>query len=264
VVRFKIQYDLFISEEGICTYPNHPQRKIQAAHRLNDIRLYIQLSMPSEYWAILILVCLGCVVSNSNQLNTLLTNTLHQSDSSSNSMHLLPDSIIVGYASWNQCDDKIIQAVKDGVNVVIWFATNLSTDPVTGVPIVIGGPDMDCVADKIQKIRELNLPTIHLISIGGWNSPHPDTSNSAEAVYEAWDRWNREIAARPEKGFLGFSGFDWDIEGNDDPLSAYNHFSVECLDLMGRVSQLAKQRGGYIVSMAPAGNYIFCLYNIII
>lgn len=41
----------------------------------------------------------------------------------------LPERIIVGYANWNQCDEKIIQAVKDGVNVVIWFATNLAISP---------------------------------------------------------------------------------------------------------------------------------------
>jgi hypothetical protein len=54
-------------------------------------------------------------------------------------------------------------------------------------------------------------------------------------------------------GFYGFDGIDWDIEGNDDFSSPYNHFTVECLDLMGRFSQLAKEKGSYIVSMVPAG-----------
>lgn len=170
------------------------------------------------------------------------------------SMPALPAKLIVGYANWNQCDDAIIQAVQDGVNVVIWFATNLAVDT-AGLPVVTGGPDMDCVADKIQAIRSLGLPCVHLISIGGWNSPHPDTSNSAKDVFASWQHWNHKIAARPAKGFYGFHGFDWDIEGNDDHSSPYNHFTVQCLDLMGQMSQQA-QASGYIVSMAPAESYV--------
>ena len=68
--------------------------------------------------------------------------------------------------SWNECDDKVIQAAKDGVNVVIWFAINLVVDPVTGRPRVQSGLNYSCVADVARELRELNLPTIHLISIG--------------------------------------------------------------------------------------------------
>lgn len=166
----------------------------------------------------------------------------------------LPDKLIVGYANWNQCDDSIVDAVKQGVNVVIWFSINLGVNDI-GESSITNGPNWDCVAEKVEMINDLGLETIHLISIGGWNSPHPDTTNSAEDVFISWDRWNRETVARPEKGFFGFHGFDWDIEGNDDPASPYNHFTVECLDLMGRISQLAKQRG-YIVAMAPAESYL--------
>jgi hypothetical protein len=100
------------------------------------------------------------------------------------------------------------------------------------------------VANIIQRIKEMKLPTIHLISIGGWNSPHPDTSNPVEQVYNTWLKWNNGL----------FDGFDWDIEGNDDMDSPYNHFTLPCLNLMGRMSQLAKQ-DGYIVAMAPAESY---------
>lgn len=170
----------------------------------------------------------------------------------------LPDKVIVGYANWNECDSKVVDSVVDGVNVVIWFAINLAVDSNTGLPTVTGGPDMDCVADKVAEIRALNLEndTIHLISIGGWDAPHPDTSNNASLVYAQWDHWNRHIAARPERNFYGFDGFDWDIEGNDDPASQYNVFTVECLNLMGHFSQLAHWMGGYIVSMAPAESYL--------
>lgn len=50
---------------------------------------------------------------------------------------------------------------------------------------------MDCVADKVKQIRDKNLPTVHLMCIGGWNAPHPDTSNSAEDVMAELHRWNR-------------------------------------------------------------------------
>jgi hypothetical protein len=117
------------------------------------------------------------------------------------------------YANWNQCDEKIVDIVKDGANVVIWFSINLSVDS-SGNPLITSGPDMDCVADIVKRITDLQLNTTHLISIGGWNSPHPDTTNAVEDTYSNWNNWNRNVAARPEKGFFGFDGFDWDIEGS--------------------------------------------------
>lgn len=44
----------------------------------------------------------------------------------------LPEKLIVGYANWNQCDDLIVRAVEQGVNVVMWFSINLVADPETG------------------------------------------------------------------------------------------------------------------------------------
>lgn len=114
---------------------------------------------------------------------------------------------------------------------------------------------MDCVADRVSEIREENLSTVHLVSIGGWDAPHPVTTNSAEAVFATFDDWNKNVAARPDKGFHGFDGFDWDIEGNDDMSSPYNTFTPECLDLMGEVSMMGKLKG-YVVSMVPAESYL--------
>ena len=64
---------------------------------------------------------------------------------------------------------------------------------------------MACVAEKIEKIRNLNLPirTAHLISIGGWNAPHPNTSHSGSEMYEAWCKWNTETIIDPTRGFYG-------------------------------------------------------------
>ena len=39
--------------------------------------------------------------------------------------------------------------------------------------------------------------------------------------------WNEEEVARPELGWFGFDGFDWDVEGNDDPQSPSNLFTFQ-------------------------------------
>ena len=67
--------------------------------------------------------------------------------------------------------------------MVIWFSINLIRNPSTGAPEVEGRLDYASVGAIVKKIRDLGLSTIHLMSIGGWNSPHPDTSNSAEEVF---------------------------------------------------------------------------------
>lgn len=48
-----------------------------------------------------------------------------------------------------------------------------------------------------------------------------------------------------------FHGIDWDLEGHDDIHSPTNEFSWDCLNKMGRISQLLKD-DGYIVGMARA------------
>ena len=165
----------------------------------------------------------------------------------------IPEKVIIGYPSWGQCDDQIIEAAKNGVNVIIWFAINLSLDE--SGPFISGGPDYNCVAKIIQKLNELGLPTINLISIGGWNSPHPNTNHSGSEYYQVFKNWNENVVAKKELGFFGFDGFDWDFEGNDNLKSEYNLFSVECLDLMGEMSQIAKSEG-YIITMAPCESYL--------
>ena len=165
----------------------------------------------------------------------------------------LPASLIIGYA--DQCNQKVLQTVQQGVNVVIWFSINLIKDPSSGAPQVQNILDMDCVAGIIKQIRDLGLPTVHMMSIGGWGAPHPDTSNPASDVFQVLDAWNRQTVARPNLGFYGFDGFDWDIEGNDDLSSPDNFFTVDCLNLMGEISRLAKQKG-YIMSIVPPESYL--------
>ena len=48
-----------------------------------------------------------------------------------------------------------------------------------GEPTVTNGPNWDCVANITKVLREdLQLPTTHMISVGGWDSPHPGMHRS--------------------------------------------------------------------------------------
>ena len=166
----------------------------------------------------------------------------------------LPSRITLGYCDWNQADEKVIAAVERGVNVIIWFSVNIEKGE-DGSCVIRGGPDYDRVAEIVKGLKEGGREVVHLMSIGGWNSPHPDTSFTSEEMFSALDDWNRKIVARPDLGFDGFDGFDWDVEGNDDFDSQHNEFTVECLDTIGELSQHLK-RNGFIVAMAPAESYL--------
>eukprot|EP00729_Bicosta_minor_P020728 gene20728-28955_t len=110
----------------------------------------------------------------------------------------LPQPLIAGYANWGQCNDKIVQAAEDGVNLVIWFSINLQgisgratiTGPATGEEY------LDCVASKVARLKQLGLSVRHMVSIGGWNSPHPDKGFTARTWWREWKRWNAEEVAR--------------------------------------------------------------------
>lgn len=90
-----------------------------------------------------------------------------------------------------------------------------------------------------------------MISIGGWNAPLPDTAHTGREYYAAFDKWNREVAARD--GWKGFDGIDWDVEGDDT--GKKNVFTQQQMQLIGEMSIAAKQ-GRYYVSMAPAQSYL--------
>ncbi len=169
----------------------------------------------------------------------------------------LPEKLIVGYCNWGQADEAVIAAVRDGVNVLIWFSIDLTVDETTGIPCIGGRhmPPLHAVATIAQRIHQEGLDCLHIMSIGGWNSPHPTTTHSADEMFHTLHTWNRDQCSRPELGFDGFDGFDWDVEGNDTQDSPHNAFSAACLHLMGRISVLAKQHG-YIMAMAPAESYL--------
>jgi len=167
-------------------------------------------------------------------------------------MKLPSGPLVIGYEV--DCNQRTIEAVENGVNVIIWFNINMIERP-EGIPQVQTGLNLPCIAQVDKTLRDRNIEVTHLISIGGWNSPHPITKFSAHIWWQTWLDWNQNTVAKPELGFNGFDGFDWDLEGNDDVNSPWNYFTVEVLNLMGELSQLAK-KDGYIVSMAPAQSYL--------
>lgn len=66
--------------------------------------------------------------------------------------------------------------------------------------------------------------------------------------------WNENIVARPGLPF-GFDGFDWDLEGANNPSDPNNEITQECLDLAGQIGQLVKQ-DGYLGSIVPPESYL--------
>jgi len=150
--------------------------------------------------------------------------------------------------------DAIMDSVRNGVNVLFWFAIDI-VESAELAAIISRGPPVETMVTITDKLREEGLEVAHLISIGGWNEVHPFTDAGAAAAFQAFKHWNEHDMARPELGFYGFDGFDWDIEGNDDKASPFNEFTAESLNLMGEMSVLAK-REGYLVTMAPPESYL--------
>lgn len=58
-------------------------------------------------------------------------------------------------------------------------------------------------------------------------------------------------------GFAGFAGIDWDLEGNDDPNSSNNHFTLDTYKIMLSMSQ--ELRGDFLVSLVPGQSSFNCL-----
>ena len=166
----------------------------------------------------------------------------------------LPKKLKIGYASWNETDDKIFESVQNGLNVIIWFSIDMSSNAEKTKPEFTRGPNYTEVAKMIKKFKDNNYEVINLISIGGWNSPHVNTQFTPEEYFQEWKEFNKKIT-KEEFNFYGFDGIDWDIEGNSDQKSSINYFTFKELDIMGKFSQLLKKEG-YIVSMAPAESYL--------
>ncbi len=165
-------------------------------------------------------------------------------------------NLILAYAT--SCDNdgaSVLAEARNGVNVIVWFATNLIIDENTQKPLIGFGLNSTCIAWVAKTLRDEGLETAHLISIGGWDAPHPNTSVSGDEWWAVWKQWNQEVVAVPSLGFKGFDGIDWDLEGNDAPTSPWNQFTQACLDLMGTMSASAK-RDGFLVTLVPPESYM--------
>lgn len=164
----------------------------------------------------------------------------------------LPENnLLVGLSS--QCGNGLVeQAVRDGVNVVVWSFVSLATeDPsINGalrgktnlqrrtthqqqvVNFSSTSLDMDCIRGLIRDLDEESFTdVVHLVSVGGWNGGHLDTSFTAQEIYKSWKEFGGDV----------FHGINWDFQGNDQSDSPDNFFSKECLDKMGQISQIAEE-----------------------
>jgi hypothetical protein len=154
----------------------------------------------------------------------------------------LPNPMIGGYAGNGECDAAVTAAVQNGVNVILWFSLNLSPSQPPS-----GGPNLTCVAEVKRNLTASGLATTHMISIGGWDAPHP-VNGSAAAFYAQWKAWNEQ------GGEALFDGIDWDLEGNDNATSPWNALALDTLAIVGGMSQLAKAEG-YLVTLVPPESY---------
>lgn len=220
----------------------HPQPK--------QPRFRMKLVLPWWWWCLFFLFVGPVHAKPSSPWN-------HSTTTQETQARELPPKVIVGYAS--ECNDQVITAVQQGVNVVIWAFYHLSPATVSSssssssslekLPPTTTRTriDLDCIQDMMKRLDQQGFTdTVHLVSLGGWNGPHLDPYfRTATQWYDAW------------KAMVGhvFHGMDIDFEGNDDLQSPWNYMSLEELDRVGEILTLAKQ-DGYLVTMSPAQSYL--------
>ena len=171
--------------------------------------------------------------------------------------HRLPAGpVIAGYT--NQASvATLLKAVDNGVNVLIWsfieLTGNVISDPVQGC---INYKDL---AGVHAGLRVRNKTVTHLVSIGGWGAPHPDTSCSGAEWWALWLKWNDALTASVNRlggeNSGGMDGVDLDAEGADDKSSPSNHYPPELIHLCGTFAAAAKQ-DGYLSTMVPPQSYL--------
>ena len=195
--------------------------------------------------------------------------------SPSYSVRPLPEKLLVAYTV-NDCHNldklsKVTEAVGQGVNVLIWSFGHFHSPIEKGVD---GEERIHLKFRSSQNVQNLRTfqeqlrnmgydDVVHLASIGGWNAPHLPPGFSGEELLGAFQSVNLQFCQNVEDDDDGkgkqschlWDGFDWDLEGNDNIQSPRNEFTKECLDQMGSLSVLAKQKG-LIVSMAPPESYL--------
>jgi len=174
----------------------------------------------------------------------------------------LPDGpLIVAYATTCADGATVLEEARAGVNVIVWFAATLtkSVENTASFSFPLGTKQLACIVNVANKLKAEELPTAHLVSIGGWNAPHPAPGFSGAEYFKAFERFQDWVALEQHKAnstskAWTFDGVDWDLEGNDAFASANNEFSLETLAVMGNFSQLAKT-AGYLVTLVPPQSY---------
>eukprot|EP00808_Paulinella_micropora_P019717 g69830.t1 len=178
-----------------------------------------------------------------------------------NGYYELPSGpLILSYAGCVTDNDfaSLVQSGRNGINVFNWFSIVLFFNQSINKSYVESGSNLNftCIArvvNELERLRDSIGPTAHLVTVGGWNAPHPDSQASVTEAWASFKEWNEQNKA--QFAFGGFQGIDWDLEGNDDLSSPLNLFTVAQLDWVGQFSQLAKSEG-YIVTMVPAQSYL--------
>lgn len=215
----------------------------------------------------------GAVPANKKKV---VSTSFRSENSRSDSKSGVPEKLIIAYASSCALTEEDIrnptkvrenlnyQVAKNGVNVLIWaFIDHLGFDS-NNEPQVFFSQEKQifCIGAIMKQLKADNLKTLHLVSIGGWNAPHPDNRADGKTWFEVFDKWNKELGKKFQPnahvGVGGdqkfFAGIDWDLEGNDKLDSIYNHFNVTTLDIMGEFSVLAKKEN-YFTSLVPPQSY---------
>ena len=163
--------------------------------------------------------------------------------------------LLAGYPTWSLCGEAVWKSVSEGVNMVIWFQMGLEANK-EGKPVISSGLNLTCVAEMAGRMEKAGYSVEHRISVGGWDAAHPNASFSGKTWFHVFDEWNRNEVANASLGFPnGFSGFDWDLEGNDKKSSQCNHFTVEGLKVVSDMSVYA-HKAGYRISAAPPQSYL--------
>lgn len=148
--------------------------------------------------------------------------------------------LTIGYATSRSLDeDKVVAAVRGGVNVVIFAFAHLADGSVN--------PTFDVGAARAAKAR-CGSEAAFLVAFGGWNGPHPETSLDGDAWFAVFQRWN---AANGDV----FDGIDWDLEGHDDARAPTAELSPATVDSVVAFSRAAKA-AGFAVLLAPAESYL--------
>lgn len=166
----------------------------------------------------------------------------------------LPSPMLAGYTGGADTE-KIVKAVRAGVNTIYWSFLNLRNNG------LIVGLDINQVLEVHRELTAENISVAHMVSIGGWNGRHdfsigctPGPCDGARyaASFETLDAQIKAVG----EGWPGFTGIDWDIEGHDNWNSTQNEFTLDELTIMLDMSRALSPN--FVISMVPAQSYFNC------